>query len=102
MTQILTIMKETAACCDKDEHFRFPVVLLFALINSIQQGIILLIAVANSCLLKASVMRLAFGFSTSFNFFLTTNREKNNYCILPSSSWDANIYYKYRWELIEL
>lgn len=69
-------------CCDKDEHFHFSVVLLFglfALINSIQQGIILLIAVANSWLLKASVMQLAFVFSTSFNFFLTTDREKNNY-----------------------
>lgn len=57
------------ACCDKDEHFHFPVVFLlglFVLINSILQGFILLIAVANSWLLNASVMQLAFVFSTSF------------------------------------
>lgn len=51
---------------------------LFALINRILQGIILLIAVANNWLLKASAMQLAFVFSTSFNFFLAANRERNN------------------------
>lgn len=84
LTQILTITE--GSCCDKDEHFHFPLVLLlglFALINSIQQGIILLIAEANSCLLKASVMHLFPVLVLTFSWLLKEKRIITGHCHHP-------------------